>query len=166
MSPDKKLHWFYQHQWTREQVEPIRRQVVETFHRRFKNPLDAASRKRLAAGRPTVAQPRVSRIVRRFHHTRIYLMRPVLQGVERFRPASHVQGLPHPDVDDIDYYLSTSPVALPPNTTALEYWTKELTATPCLARMGLAYMSAPGKSVAAFFLCCSYLFPYSNNRRC
>ncbi|EPS98928.1 hypothetical protein FOMPIDRAFT_1148218, partial [Fomitopsis schrenkii] len=111
MCPDKKLHWFYSNGWPRDEVELIRQQVIETFNRRFKSSLDAASRNSPDAGR------RAQTMVPPAEHI----------GVERFRPASRMQGSPHPgpNVDDINYYLSTSPLMLPPNMTALEYWTKE-----------------------------------------
>lgn len=158
MCPDKKLHWFYSNGWPRDEVELIRQQVIETFNRRFKSSLDAASRNSPDAGRR--AQTMVPPAEHIVSHSSLHIHVSywcLAQGVERFRPASRMQGSPHPgpNVDDINYYLSTSPLMLPPNMTALEYWTKELTATPCLAKMGLAFMSAPGKSAASCLFACS-----------
>ena len=72
-----------------------------------------------------------------------------LKGAARFRSEQPARRLgaeqPAVNLDSIERYLASDPVELPPGMSVIQYWHSQLTVTPCLAKMGLAFTSVPGE---------------------
>ncbi|KAJ7579614.1 hypothetical protein C8J56DRAFT_1006570 [Mycena floridula] len=121
MCPSRKLQWFRDHGRSEVQIRRIRDRVISRFNETYKAPSS------MSASTSSAPNPAM-----------------MVGGRDRFRKPNSASSTPFaPKLDDMEYYLDTGPFEHR-GLTVLQYWNAELDKQPALAKMGLAYCSAPG----------------------
>ena len=155
MSPDKKLIWFQNHNYTSEAIARVRQLIITRWEESYQpttisNPVMATS----VASESEPNQVRVrstsacypSRVSRLTGCTRMRTC-VFLQRRSRFLPATSTPALQRRPLDDILTYLDDpleSTQSILEWGGLMQYWHQASVSRPCLARMASDFCSAPG----------------------